>query len=52
MRAYEASTRPLADYYRRAGLLVSVSASGSPKAVLERALRDLKKALALGVAGL
>jgi adenylate kinase len=30
MQAYEKSTAPLADYYQRAGLLVSISAEGSP----------------------
>jgi adenylate kinase len=41
MAAYEASTAPLADYYRRQNLLVSVSASGSPEAIYERAVKLL-----------
>ena len=36
MRAYEASTRPLADYYARAGKLVRVPASGAPEEILAR----------------
>jgi len=38
MAAYEASTAPLADYYRRQNLLVSVSAEGSPEAIYQRAV--------------
>ena len=41
MRAYEESTRPLVDYYRRAGKLVPVGASGSPEDILQRSLRAL-----------
>jgi adenylate kinase len=43
MHAYEASTRPLAAYYRRAGNLVTVPADGTPEAILGRALRALKE---------
>ena len=36
MAAYESSTAPLADYYRRQKLLVSVPAEGSPEAIYQR----------------
>jgi adenylate kinase len=42
MHAYEEGARPLADYYRKAGKLVSVPAWGSPEDVLVRALRALE----------
>ena len=35
MQAYEVSTRPLADYYRRTGRLVAIAADGTPEAILE-----------------
>jgi adenylate kinase len=41
MRAYEESTRPLADYYRRAGKLVPVPASGTPEEILRCSLAAL-----------
>jgi adenylate kinase len=41
MRAYAASTRPLAEYYGRAGQLVTVRASGTPDEILRRSLRAL-----------
>jgi adenylate kinase len=41
LRAYEEATAPLADYYRRRGLLVSVSAAGSPAEVFHRTLAAL-----------
>ena len=41
MIAYEKSTAPLADFYRRRGLLVSVSADGSPEDIFDRTLRAL-----------
>jgi adenylate kinase len=41
MRAYEESTRPLADYYRRAGKLVSVPAAGTPEEILRCCLAAL-----------
>jgi adenylate kinase len=43
MYAYEKSTAPLAEFYRRRGLLVSVSASGSPEEIFERTRRELEK---------
>jgi len=36
MAAYESSTAPLADYYRKQNLLVSISADGSPEAIYQR----------------
>jgi adenylate kinase len=42
MQAYEESTRPLADYYQQTGRLVSISAEGTPEAILERSLGALQ----------
>ena len=41
LAAYLAETKPLADYYRRQGLLVAVSADGEPGEVLARTLDAL-----------
>jgi adenylate kinase family enzyme len=41
MDAYLRSTKPLTEYYQRAGKLVSISAAGSPEEILERALAQL-----------
>ncbi len=38
MAAYEENTRPLADYYRSRGLLIPVSAAGTPDQILQRSL--------------
>lgn len=46
MRAYEKSTRPLADYYGESGRLIAVSAEGSPEEILERSLRRLREGTA------
>jgi adenylate kinase len=43
MRAYEESTRPLAEYYRRAGKLLPIQAAGTPQEILERTLHGLNK---------
>lgn len=43
MRAYEESTRPLAEFYRRAGKLLPIPASGTPQEILERTLHGLKR---------
>ena len=43
MEAYERSTAPLADFYRRRKLLVSIPAEGSPEAIYERTMQALKK---------
>jgi adenylate kinase len=42
MRAYGESTRPLAEYYRRAGKLLTIEASGTPAEILGRSLAALK----------
>ena len=36
MQAYEQSTRPLIEYYQQRGLLVSISAEGSPEEIYRR----------------
>lgn len=41
LAAYEAETKPLADYYQQAGLLVSISADGAPQVVHERTMAAL-----------
>ena len=38
LHAYEGSTRPLADYYARAGKLLAVPATGTPEQILLRSL--------------
>jgi adenylate kinase len=43
MEAYEKSTAPLADFYRRRNLLVSISAEGAPEEIFQRSMRALKK---------
>jgi adenylate kinase len=42
LRAYKESTRPLTDYYARAGKLVPAPASGTPEEILARALAALE----------
>jgi adenylate kinase len=42
MEAYEKSTAPLADFYRRKGLLISVPAEGTPEQIFARSLELLK----------
>jgi len=46
MQAYEASTRPLADYYARTGRLIPIGAEGTPEAILERSLTALQASAA------
>jgi adenylate kinase len=41
MEAYERSTAPLSDFYRRQGLLVSIAAEGSPDQIFQRTLKAL-----------
>ena len=41
MDAYEKSTAPLAEFYRKRDLLISVSADGSPEAIFERTIKAL-----------
>ncbi len=36
MKAYESSTKPLADFYQKRGLLISISADGSPEEIYQR----------------
>ncbi|SPE54519.1 adenylate kinase + 3-isopropylmalate dehydratase, small subunit (modular protein) [Verrucomicrobia bacterium] len=46
MEAYEQSTAPLAEFYRRRGLLVRIAAEGTPEDIFERtaaALEEVKK---------
>ena len=41
MEAYERNTAPLTDYYRRCGLLISVSAAGTPEEIFKNTLQAL-----------
>ena len=41
MEAYEKSTAPLIDYYRKQNLLVSISADGAPEAIYQRSVEAL-----------
>lgn len=43
MDAYQKSTSPLEKYYRKKGLLVSISAEGTPEEISERTLAALKE---------
>lgn len=43
MEVYEKSTAPLAEFYRRKGLLIPVSAEGTPEEIFERSVRALTK---------
>jgi len=42
MEAYAQSTAPLTEYFRGLGLLVTVSADGSPEAIFQRTLQTLE----------
>ena len=42
MRAYESSAAPLAQYYRKRKMLMSVSAEGSPEEIYRRTMQALK----------
>ncbi len=42
MAAYAASTAPLADYYRKRNLLVSIPAEGSAEAICQRTEKMLE----------
>ena len=44
MEAYERSTAPLADFYRRKKLLVSISAEGTPEEIFQRTVDALNSA--------
>jgi len=41
MEVYEKSTRPLTDYYRQRGLLVTIEAEGTPEEIYQRTLTAL-----------
>jgi adenylate kinase len=43
MQAYQESTAPLVDYYRRLGLLASMAATGTPEEICERTLAVLEQ---------
>ncbi len=49
LHAYEESTRPLADYYARAGKLLAVPATGTPEQILLRSLTALVGRVAPGL---
>lgn len=40
--AYQKSTSPLTDYYRKLGLLIPISATGTPEEIFQRTLAALK----------
>ena len=40
--AYEESTRPLVDYYRKTGRLLTIVASGTPEEILDRTIEGLQ----------
>ena len=42
LEAYATSTAPLTDFYQRLGLLVAVSASGSPEEIFQRSIAALQ----------
>ena len=44
MEVYEKSTRPLADFYRQRGLLVTIEAEGTPEEIYQRTLTALGSA--------
>jgi len=43
MEAYHKSTAPLIDFYARAGLLIPISADGTPEEILQRTLTALRR---------
>lgn len=43
LEAYEASTAPLIQFYRKVGLLVTVAATGSPETICERTITRLRE---------
>ncbi len=42
LMAYEESTRPLVDYYRKTGRLLTIIASGTPEEILDRTIESLQ----------
>jgi adenylate kinase len=51
LEAYDCSTAPLIEFYRRSGLLVRVGAAGAPEEILEITLTDLKSRRAAQLVG-
>lgn len=51
MQAYEASTRPLIEYYERRGKLVTIPADGAPEQILARSLKLIEERVAVPSAG-
>ena len=47
MAAYESSTAPLIQFYKKLGLLVSIAASGSPEQICERTVAALSARIAV-----
>jgi adenylate kinase family enzyme len=45
MNAYQKSTRPLIEFYRRRGLLISIPAQGSAEEVFKRTLAAINGAV-------
>lgn len=41
MEAYEKSTRPLTDFYKKRGLLVTIKAEGSPEDIYQRTMKSV-----------
>lgn len=44
--AYHESTRPLEEYYTKRGLLIPISAQGTPEEVFERTLQEIRSRVA------
>jgi adenylate kinase family enzyme len=42
MEAYERSTAPLAEFYKKRGLLVQVEAEGTPEEIFARSMEALE----------
>ena len=51
LEAYDRSTAPLIEFYKRSGVLVRVAASGTPDEIFEITLTDLKSRRAAQLAG-
>jgi adenylate kinase len=43
MEAYDKSTSPLTDFFRKEGLLITVAASGSPEEIFKRSMKLLER---------
>jgi adenylate kinase family enzyme len=44
MEVYEKSTKPLTDFYRQRGLLLTIEAEGTPEEIYQRTLMALGSA--------